>query len=66
MWCNSAVCKHIVEEMMQVRQRKREVCIFSRAAHIKQEVHVSESGSAETALEKSDKKRTQLNQIHCF
>lgn len=25
----------------------------------------SESGSAETALEKSDKKHTELNQMHC-
>lgn len=42
--------------MSQGRQEKREVCIFSSATQIEQEVHVSESGSAETALDKSDKK----------
>lgn len=38
--------KHIVEE-----GQKGEVCVFSRVGHVKQEVHDSENGSAETALE---------------
>lgn len=37
--------------------RKKEKCVFfSSATQIEQEVHVSESGSAVTALDKSDKK----------
>lgn len=35
---------------------KEEVCIFSKAEQSLQEVHVSESGSAETAQKKRDKK----------
>lgn len=58
------MCKHTVEEMIEGRQKKGEVCIFSSAGQIEQEVHVSESGSAETALERSDKK--ELNQMHCL
>lgn len=41
------VCKHIGEEMIEGRLKKGKCVFFSR----EQEVHVSESGSAETALE---------------
>lgn len=43
---------------MKVGRKKRgSVCFFSSAGQIEQEVHVSESGSAETAPERSDKER---------
>lgn len=54
MWYHSAVCKRIIEEMIE-GQQKEEAHVFSRAGLIYQEVHVFESGSAETALEQSDK-----------
>lgn len=41
---------YIVEE-----GQKGEVCVFSRVGHVEQEVHDSENGSAETALEERDK-----------
>lgn len=58
-----SVCSRIVEETIEGRQKKRKCVFFSSAARIYQEVRVSESGSAETALEKGDKK--ELNQIVC-
>lgn len=41
---------------LKVGRKKGKCVFFSRAGQSKQEVHVSESGSAETALKKSDKK----------
>lgn len=54
----------IVEEIIEGRQKKKGKCVFFfSAGQIVQEVHVSESGSAEKALEKSD--NSELNQTHC-
>lgn len=51
----SAGREHVAEETIEGRPKKREARVFfSSAGQIEQEVHVSESGSAETALEKSD------------
>lgn len=49
---------HIVEE-----GQKGEACVFSRVGHVEQEVHGSENGSAETALQARLKKLP--NQLHC-
>lgn len=54
MWCNSAVCEHIVEEMIEMKQKRGKCVVFQRQTDLAGVARFFESGSAATALEKSD------------